>query len=81
MSEDRCETCRFIGRQSKSKSNLFACRRFPPTVLTVVESRDFRKDHYKGIAVWSETTSDVSLWPMTTADEWCGEHTPKGPLT
>lgn len=73
---ETCSTCRFIGRQSAREKVLFACRRFPPTVLTVIESREFRKDHYKGIAVWSEQTGDVSLWPMTTLDDWCGEHQP-----
>lgn len=74
MAKETCAMCRFIGSESTRKRGLFACRRFPPTVAVVVESRTFRKDHYQGIATWSEDTGDVSLLPMTAKSEWCGEY-------
>ncbi|WP_375282961.1 hypothetical protein [Sphingobium yanoikuyae] len=74
MTGQSCASCRFIGNESARKRGIFACRRYPPTVAVVVESRTFRKDHYQGIATWSEDTGDVSLWPMTLKGEWCGEY-------
>lgn len=74
---DTCETCRFIGSQSTKGRGLFACRRYPPTVHVVVESRVFEKDHYKGIATWKENSTDISMWPMTAQANWCGEHQPR----
>lgn len=76
MTQATCQTCLHRGEPSKKTKGLFACRRHPPTVHIVVESRDFRKDHYKGIAVWSEQQGDVSIWPTIRPTDWCGEHTP-----
>lgn len=69
-----CASCRFIGNESTKVRGIFACRRYPPTVAVVVESRKFQKDHYQGITTCSENTGDVSLWPMTAKSEWCGEY-------
>ena len=74
MAVKSCASCRFIGNESTKVRGIFACRRYPPTVAVVVESREFKKDHYQGITTWSENTGDVSLWPMTAKSEWCGEY-------
>jgi hypothetical protein len=70
-----CQTCRFVGPTGRRGRPV--CRRYPPTVQVVVESRTFKKDHYEGVPTWSEKRGDVSLWPSTTSDAWCGEHQPK----
>lgn len=75
---ESCKTCKFFGPKSTLKANFFTCRRFPPKPHPIVSSRDFRKDHYKGIMVWTDNISDVSLWPQITPDLWCGEYVERG---
>lgn len=70
-----CKNCRFLGSEGtpKNGARLFQCRRYPPAVNVVVENRTFSKDRFEGVATWKETLGDVSLWPMTAPDVWCGE--------
>jgi hypothetical protein len=42
MAVKSCASCRFIGNESTKVRGIFACRRYPPTVAVVVESRKVR---------------------------------------
>jgi len=58
-----CSTCLYWHQTS--------CRRFPPQVVSYVETR---QNEYGTQRIETYTSTE---FPTTTADEWCGEHKDK----
>lgn len=67
-SKPTCETCRFWDKDSPTKGT---CHRYPPTVITITESKAEGSVGEYREAVDSFSTSE---FPDTLATEWCGEH-------
>jgi hypothetical protein len=60
-----CKTCRFWTKEE--------CHRMPPVVLSQTWSNT---EGYRGEYRESISSNQVTAWPETAADEWCGEHQP-----
>lgn len=65
MSEEKCETCRFHLAIEDAGGGL--CRRWPPqVVVTRPQSAGDQPDY-----------GHANMWPLTRAEWWCGEYSPK----
>lgn len=62
---DSCQTCRFFYGRVDEWSGTAQCRRYPP--------QNSSNEHPRG--------GPVVIWLKVERNDWCGEHTPKGPLT
>lgn len=60
---DTCSNCRYW-RANHSESKMGLCRRFPPQVVSYVETRG-------DDSIETHTTSE---FPITVKDGWCGDH-------
>ena len=70
---DSCKTCRFM----RADDAVMTCRRYPPTVHSIVGSRQFHTNSF-GLSGWTDSYNDVSLWPVVVDEAWCGEHEARG---
>ncbi len=55
---ERCKTCRFWSSEDRQKDLLAECKRNPPII---VYNPNFGEDL-------------TGRWPITYANEWCGEY-------
>lgn len=66
-----CGTCRCWLGPLSFDGERGACRRYPPMPIT----SEFA---WRG-ATYMEADRADAVWPLTNADDWCGEHQPKEP--
>lgn len=59
----RCGDCCFMGMDVRSQ---MICKRYPPSVYPI----GVAPSKLQGVMPQVQT---VSMFPMVTADEWCGE--------
>lgn len=67
MNGEDCSTCRFFDDTGDASGY---CRRYPPVIVQFW-------NHVTGDIPSTEEIDDVTRFPVTYVEHWCGEYQPK----
>jgi hypothetical protein len=75
-----CETCRFWLSLPHGQGGGSVCRRFPPIFVpartletTTLETKAYHNSNWLQYIPTQQHVPDMSCWPSTSSDDWCGE--------